>query len=1040
MNESPASIVFDINGNPIGVSGSMVLPTGAIGTLLAAIDSNNFVRYLTTFSGSLNITGSVGLNPTPVITANTATTGSAGLAVGNASYAPLFVSVTSSLPVSISQQVGVNNFPATQNVSGTVGAVVENWPATLGVSASFPLQVYSEGPLGVTASAAFHTWDGGVQGISASFPLSVFNAGTVGVSGTVTSIVGNWPATVGVSASFPLSVWNAGTVGISGTVGVNNFPATQNVSGTVGAVIQNWPATIGVSASAALPVFSQGTLGVSGTVGVNNFPGTQNVSGTITVGGFSANVTASVQGAPGGIPLQIWSAGTIGVSGTLTTTAGVTQTAQNVSSSSGVRVWNDSPVGVTGSVNVYTSGLQGVSGSVTVGGWGTNVTGTIQGGLGAIPVAVFELGTVGVSGTVAISNTEISVNNFPATQNISGTVGAVVQNWPATIGVSASFPLQIWSAGTIGVSGTLSTTPGITQTAQNVSSSSGVRVFNDSPVGVTGSVNVYTSGPQAVSGTVGAIINNWPATMGVSASFPLQVWEAGTVGVSGSVSVTGQVSVNNFPATQNVSGSVGAVIQNWPATIGVSASVALRTWDGGTQGVSGNVSVAYQANVTGSTYITSTGSLPVAVVGTVPVSIAQQISVDNFPATQNISGTVTSIVGNWPATLGVSASFPLSVFNAGTVGVSGTVGVNNFPATQAVSGTVSAIIGNWPATLGVSASFPLQVWSEGSVGVTGSVSLSGTGSVWVSNAITVQGNAKVVGVGGVGTNITTNPVLVAGASPSNQVSIAQFDQFGSLLVSLSSSVSVLGVSGTVGVNNFPATQNVSGSVNVTTTGSMGMQVGNASYDPLFITGSIDVTNLYTGLPALATGIAQSAPSNIQDTIGFTVSLTGSLSASNGQVLPLKSDYQGNLAMREQYIPLAEDNINGVIAITKLPTVSQQYTWSVASTTTSLVSASQVKSSAGVVRSAYGRLDTSAGTGNYYLHLYNALTGVAAGVTGPMLIAPQKLVHTNGTDNTFSIDFTSEGIFFGSGLQVAVSTAEFTYTAAGSVLNLTVLYK
>lgn len=104
------------------------------------------------------------------------------------------------------------------------------------------------------------------------------------------------------------------------------------------------------------------------------------------------------------------------------------------------------------------------------------------------------------------------------------------------------------------------------------------------------------------------------------------------------------VSVNNFPATQPVSGSVS--VSNFPAT----------------QPVSGSISI--------------TGT--------------PTVSVTNFPATQPVSGTVS--VSDFPAVQPVSQSG------------SWTVGVNNFPATQAVTQSgVWAVITNRASTSSVTA-------------------------------------------------------------------------------------------------------------------------------------------------------------------------------------------------------------------------------------------------------------------------------------------------------------------------------------------------
>lgn len=59
MSDSPAVIVYDVSGNAVGVSGSMLLPTGALGHLAAGVDQAGKVQYLPILSGSLQVTGSV---------------------------------------------------------------------------------------------------------------------------------------------------------------------------------------------------------------------------------------------------------------------------------------------------------------------------------------------------------------------------------------------------------------------------------------------------------------------------------------------------------------------------------------------------------------------------------------------------------------------------------------------------------------------------------------------------------------------------------------------------------------------------------------------------------------------------------------------------------------------------------------------------------------------------------------------------------------------------------------------------------------------
>jgi hypothetical protein len=321
VSDNPAVVLFDVNGNPMAVSGGMSLPTGTIGLMMAAVDSNGFVRFVSTISGSLQVTGSV---------------------------------------------IAQVTFPQNQQVwqAGTVGVsgavALTNWPAVVGVTASAPIQVWSEGTVGVSGTvnvgnfpANQQVWQSGPVGVSGTVsvtqPVMVYSSGALGVSGSVA--ITNWPVTVGVS----------------GSVGVTNFPATQNVSGTVivtqtgsfhvtvdnptppPANQQVWQVgPVGVTGS--VNTYTSGPQAVSGSVGVTNFPATQNVSGTVVVtqtGSFhvtvdnselaisnfpavqavsgSVNVyTSGLQGVSGTV--QVWSEGPLPISGTASTPVWVTTT------------------------------------------------------------------------------------------------------------------------------------------------------------------------------------------------------------------------------------------------------------------------------------------------------------------------------------------------------------------------------------------------------------------------------------------------------------------------------------------------------------------------------------------------------------------------------------------------------------------------------------------------------------------------------------------------------------------------------------------
>ena len=197
--------------------------------------------------------------------------------------------------------------------------------------------------------------------------------------------------------------------------------------------------------------------------------------------------------------------------------------------------------------NVYTSGLQGVSGSVSITGPVTTLP---------VPTNVYTSGLQGISGSVGVA----------------GNVAAVIQNWPAIIGVS----------------GTVSTTaPGgqsvYTQGAQAVSG--GVNITNwPQVIGVSGSVNVspfaqnvYTQGPQAVSGAVN--ISNWPQVIGVTGSFNSggqNVYTSGLQGISGTIQIGPDMVVVHSSATLTTGGSaLISGIGRKEATLGVSINGAV---------------------------------------------------------------------------------------------------------------------------------------------------------------------------------------------------------------------------------------------------------------------------------------------------------------------------------------------------------------------------------------------------------------------------------------------------------------------------------
>lgn len=881
----------------VRVAGS-VLPDGAamdatLASVLSAVTGTlhvtGSVAASAPFSAPLWVTGSVALNPTPVITANTATTGTTGLAVGNAPYQPLFITVTSSLPVTLGGLAPLSVFNAgTVGVSGSVSV-----SGVTAISASVPLSVFNVGTVGVSGSVSVSNFPA-TQPVSIASPISVFNAATVGVSGSV-SVSG----VTTVSASVPLSVFNVGSVGVTGSVSVSNFPATQPVS-----------------VASPLSVFNAGTVGVSGSVSVTGVTtisssvplsvfslGTQAVSGSVSVTGVTT-VSASV-------PLSVFNVGTVGVSGSVIATGTVQTWSAGTQSVSGTVGVNNFPAtqNVSGSVNVSVTGSTGlmVAAPVTAPLFvtasagtqfqitvtsslpvsfpaGVNVTST-----GSLAVGAPPYNPLWVTGSVALNPTPVITANTATT----GSAGLAVGNAPyAPLFVTGSValnPTPVITANTATTGSTglavgnapyqplfISVTSSLPVTFANLPPLS---VFNVQPVGVTGTVNV--GGPVGVSGSVaitgvttvsasvplsvfnlGAVgvsgsvsVSNFPATQPVSVASPLSVFNAGTVGVSGTV------GVNNFPAVQAVTGSqlTGSTFIGSPVVIGGVFY---------TSGVlnSGSYIKGLQTDISGALYVTTSGTLPVAIVGSVPVTIVSQIQVSNFPIIQAISGTVnvggpvgvTGSVQAWnQGTVGVSgsvavtgvttvsASVPLSVFNLGTVGVSGSVSVSNFPATQPVTFAGQVSVFN-QTNVGVTGS--VQAWNQGTVGVSGTLTTNPTvtGSTGLMVAAPVVAPLFITASANTQFQVTqTGSFIVAGTVKSYDTgtqSVTGSQLTGSTFIG--SPVVVGGVFYTSGVLNSGSyvkgmQTDISGAVYVTTSGSLPVAVVGTV--PVSIAGTINVS-------------------------------------------------------------------------------------------------------------------------------------------------------------------------------------------------------
>jgi len=325
---------------------------------------------------------------------------------------------------------------------------------------------------------------------------------------------------------------------------------------------------------------------------------------------------------------------------------------------------------------------------------------------------------------------------------------------------------------------------------------------------------------------------------GVQNAINVNLTEGG-ININGTVTVSGNVNVDNFPTSFQVSSLPSVEINNFPTSTEISnfptsteisnfptsteisnfptsfeVSNTVSVYDSNTLAINNKLINAaapnndcikvFQANNPTSIEVSNFPAVQ-AVSGTFfqatqPVSgtffqatqpVSGSVSVSNLPATQPVSGSVN--VDNFPAVQAVSGTF----FQA-TQPVSGSVSVSNLPATQVVSGTVG--ISNFPASQAVTGTF-----FQATQPVSGSVS--------VSNLPTTQAVSGTVGISNF---------------PASQAVTGAFFQS---IQPVSGDINVLNlpttqnVNGSVSISNFPATQAVSGSVTVNTISGFALETG-----------------------------------------------------------------------------------------------------------------------------------------------------------------------------------------------------------------------
>ena len=509
------------------------------------------------------------------------------------------------------------------------------------------------------------TSDGELKVNISSGVLAVVTEVAAPTSAGVTSVEAN--PIQGVDGGVPVPVSgtvtaNIGSIpAIGGSVDVLNFPSVQNVAGTLGVSGGSINLVDGVYPSRKLAVNADGTIGVSIVSGLSG--GIELIDNTVssTPAGTTATAANPIQGVTGGVPVNVaivsGGSGGGGSSNTVApTNAGTTATTAN-------------PVqGVTGGVPMSVSGTVSVSNNLAISNFPTvqAVSGNVNAAIsGTINVGNFP-SSQSITGVVATSITgtpNVAVTNYPALQNVSGNVN--VGNFPAIQNVSGTINAAIIGGNTaaVKVDGSAVTQP------------------------ISGLVTA------SITGTPNVAITNFPSIQSVSGNV--------------NATVSGGVTVSNFPATQAVSGLVNASITGVPNVALNVGGTALSNANPAPVAIisGGGASNTVAATSAGTTATTAnpiqgvTGGVAVPISGT--VSIGNNVSIANFPTTQAVSGLVNASITGTP-----------------------NVNISNFPSVQNVSGSINATLSTLPALVASSAAIGQVGAKTGGVEVTPTISTS----------------------------------------------------------------------------------------------------------------------------------------------------------------------------------------------------------------------------------------------------------------------------------------------------------------------------
>jgi hypothetical protein len=209
----------------------------------------------------------------------------------------------------------------------------------------------------------------------------------------------------------------------------------------------------------------------------------------------------------------------------------------------------------------------------------------------------------------------------------------------------------------------------------------------------------------------------------------------------------------------------------------------------------------------------------------------------------------------------------------------------------------------------------------------------------------------------------------------------------------------------------------------------------------FTLGSVAVTSVIPGTGATNLGKAVGGAAGATDTgvVGLSIrddALTA-LTDPDGDYVPERVDGYGSKWVNLSTRLAGENQTEDVLGVAQKLTTTSSYAYSV-DVSTALEASSIIKASAGNLYKFTGRIDKTAATDEYWIHVVDSATVPADGAVTP--IYSKKYNHTNGTDTDIDADFGTGSIHGDNGLVIYASTTEFTKAITGAILSLCNYYK